>query len=205
MAKQNENNYGIIREYLDRYFLENHHSPCTREIEAGTGIPRATVQRYLRIMSENGEIEYGGRRGIKTELSSKMSDTVSVTQLDTSVICGKPTEPYEAIAEIVTLPKSWTGEGEFFIVTATGDSMKDIGVDEGDMLVVRRQNTAKDGDLAIVLVNGSETTFKRVYHKAGGGYVLHAENGAYSDEKLNRHVERAEIQGIVIKAIKELK
>ena len=90
MRKRNEGNFAVIREFVDRYFLENQRSPSTREIEAGTGIPRATAQRCLRLMSESGEISYGKRRGIETDLSRKIGDSVSVTLYESTVSCGAP-------------------------------------------------------------------------------------------------------------------
>ncbi len=95
MRKRNEGNFAVIREFVDRYFLENQRSPSTREIEAGTGIPRATAQRCLRLMSESGEISYGKRRGIETDLSRKIGDSVSVTLYESTVSCGAPNEPYD--------------------------------------------------------------------------------------------------------------
>lgn len=206
MRKRNEGNFAVIREFVDRYFLENQRSPSTREIEAGTGIPRATAQRCLRLMSESGEISYGKRRGIETDLSRKIGDSVSVTLYESTVSCGTPNEPYADICEVISLPRSWVGEGEFFGVYAKGDSMVDIGVEEGDLLIARKQNTFDDGDLVIALVNGTETAFKRLYRgKENGGFILHAENKTYRGEELDRHAKNVSVQGIVLRVLKELK
>ncbi|MBR4895257.1 MAG: hypothetical protein IKZ41_02435, partial [Clostridia bacterium] len=65
MRKKNEEIFQAIRAYVNYYYMKTGHGPSTRDIEAGTGIQRITVQRYLQAMKESGEIEYGGRRGTK--------------------------------------------------------------------------------------------------------------------------------------------
>lgn len=84
--------------------------------------------------------------------------------------------------------------------------MVDIVVEEGDLLIARKQNTFDDGDLVIALVNGTETAFKRLYRgKENGGFILHAENKTYRGEELDRHVKNVSVQGIVLRVLKELK
>ena len=58
-----------IRQFIDEYFMESRKSPTVRDIAAGTGISKTSVQRYLTDMKEHGEIEYNGRRSIGTNLS----------------------------------------------------------------------------------------------------------------------------------------
>ena len=64
-----------IRQFIDEYFMENRKSPTVRDIAAGTGISKTSVQRYLTDMKEHGEIEYNGRRSIGTNLSRNMFET----------------------------------------------------------------------------------------------------------------------------------
>ena len=80
--------------------------------------------------------------------------------------------------------------------------MTGIRVDDGDLVIVREQNTCRDGDYAVVLVDGRETLLKTVtYLPDKQAYLLHAENPDYPD-RLERSVT---IQGVAIKVIKELK
>ena len=106
-------------------------------------------------MKEHGEIEYNGRRSIGTNLSRNMFETTPAIRYDPTASCGLPSEPNVAEAEIIPLPTALVGEGKFFILTAKGDSMAGIGVDDGDLVIVREQNTCRDGDYAVVLVNGN--------------------------------------------------
>ena len=151
-----------IRQFIDEYFMENRKSPTVRDIAAGTGISKTSVQRYLTDMKEHGEIEYNGRRSIGTNLSRNMFETTPAIRYDSTVSCGLPSEPNVEEAEIIPLPTALVGDGKFFILTAKGDSMTGIGVDDGDLVIVREQNTCRDGDYAVVLVNGTETLLKTI-------------------------------------------
>lgn len=190
-----------IRAFIDEYYLDHHKSPTVRDIAAGTGISKTAVQRYLTDMKAHGEIEYNGRRSIETDLSRVMNDITPAARYDSTVSCGLPTEVNVEPAEVLPLPKSLVGEGTFFILTAKGDSMTGIGVDDGDLVIVREQNTCRDGDYAVVLVDGRETLLKTVtYLPDKQAYLLHAENPD-SPDRLEHNVT---IQGVAIKVIKSL-
>lgn len=190
-----------IRAFIDEYYLDHHKSPTVRDIAAGTGISKTAVQRYLTDMKAHGEIEYNGRRSIETDLSRVMTDITPVARYDSTVSCGLPTEVNVEPAEVLPLPKSLVGDGTFFILTAKGDSMTGIGIDDGDLVIVREQNTCRDGDYAVVLVDGRETLLKTVtYLSDKQAYLLHAENPGYPD-RVERNVT---IQGVAIKVIKSL-
>ena len=190
-----------IRAFIDEYYLDHHKSPTVRDIAAGTGISKTAVQRYLTDMKAHGEIEYNGRRSIETDLSRVMTDITPAARYDSTVSCGLPTEVNVEPAEVLPLPKSLVGNGTFFILTAKGDSMTGIGVDDGDLVIVREQNACKDGDYAVVLVDGRETLLKTVtYLPDKQAYLLHAKNPDYPD----REEHNVTIQGVAIKVIKSL-
>ena len=100
-------------------------------VEAGTGIARPTVQRYLSAMRESGEIEYNGRRGIETEFTKKINAETTNVGLVGSIACGAPTFAEENIDEYFRLPVSMVGLGKFFLLRAKGESMIDAGIDDG--------------------------------------------------------------------------
>jgi len=66
MRTKNAQLYEIIKAQVDAHYDRFGRSPTVREIEAGTGIPRSTVQRYLAAMQAEGEIEYDGVRSVRT-------------------------------------------------------------------------------------------------------------------------------------------
>ena len=191
-----------ITDYIDSFYFEHGMAPTIREIEAGTGVPRPTVQRYLTSMRDSGEIEYhGGRRRIETERTQKIADEgyVSVAVVG-SIACGPLGFAEENIEEYIRLPSSFVGEGTYFLLHARGESMTGAGIDDGDMVLVRQQSEADEGKIVVALVDG-EATLKRFYRtEREGVYRLHAENDAYEDII----VDRLSIQGVATNVIKKL-
>lgn len=116
------------------------------------------------------------------------------------VACGLPRYAEENIEEYVRMPEALIGSGEFFLLRAVGDSMVGAGINEGDLVLVKRQNTAEKGQIVVALV-GEEATLKRFYPEAGKKHVrLHPENPAMKDII----VPNCEIQGVAVKIIKDL-
>ena len=191
-----------ITDYIDSFYFEHGMAPTIREIEAGTGVPRPTVQRYLTSMRDSGEIEYhGGRRRIETERTQKIADEgyVSVAVVG-SIACGPLGLAEENIEEYIRLPASFVGEGTYFLLHARGESMTGAGIDDGDMVLVRQQSEADEGKIVVALVDG-EATLKRFYRtEREGVYRLHAENDAYEDII----VDQLSIQGVATNVIKKL-
>ena len=115
--------------------------------------------------------------------------------------------PCSPIKEAITddqkccpLPESILDNGDYFILKAAGDSMIGVGIDEGDYVLVKQQNTANEGEIVVAIVDGS-TTIKRIhYDDTNQQYVLCPENPQYTKQAFN-HLE---IQGIAVKIIRNL-
>ncbi len=200
MRTKNPAYFKAIHNYIDRYVEDWGETPSIREIAEGTGISRPTVHRYLVAMGEGGDISYIGGR-IVTSMSEKYeNDTVPVALLG-EVACGLPTYAEENIEAYLRLPSYITGGGNCFLLRAKGDSMIDIGVEEGDLVLIRQQTYASRGDIAVVLV-GDEATLKRYYPEPEKRRIrLHPENTRMADI----YVEDAMVQGVAIRVIKDLR
>ena len=104
MRSKNSGHYLTIVNYVNKYFDDIGRAPSTREIESGTGISRATVQRYLRELAERGEIEYDGHRGIVTDYMRSDSEGTSRVLMGNSIPCG--TQPSDMSVLGATSPLS---------------------------------------------------------------------------------------------------
>lgn len=93
-----------------------------------------------------------------------------------SVKCGPNGLAFEYIEGYVCVDEAINGEVLAF--SCRGDSMKDIGIYDGDIAIVRRQCTVENGELAVVIINGNEGTLKRVRYQEGM-IILEAANQAY--------------------------
>ena len=146
-----------IKDFSERFFIEEGRSPSTTEIANEVGVSRGTAYRYVVEMAEKGMIEYDGS-SISTEATRKYKGSgTSATILDCSVSCGPGQLEEQRILEYVRLPETVFGNGELFLLRANGDSMVDAGIDDGDWIVVRKQNTAEEGDIVVALSDGLNT------------------------------------------------
>ena len=93
------------------------------------------------------------------------------------VRAGIPLEAVEDIIDYEEIPQSMTATGEYFCLMIKGDSMEPK-FSEGDVIVVRQQETAENGDIAVVLINGNDATVKKFY-KTDSGIKLVASNPTY--------------------------
>ncbi len=198
MRHRNLDNMDRILSFVNDFYRNNQHSPSARQISVGTDIPRTTLQRMLRTMAENGLIDYDGET-IVTELSNKRDDNSTPVGIIGSIPCGNLALEEEAVEEIVNLPVSIFGKGNLFLLHASGDSMTGAGIDDGDLVLIRKQEEARNGDIVVAYVEGEGNTLKR-YRKYGKTIFLHPENPKYRDIPL----KDCRIQGVAISVIKHL-
>ena len=127
----------------------------------GVGIPRTTAYRYLVEMDNRGMIEYDGKsRTIRTPMINKFAPDSAPCPLVGSIPCGSAQTEEENIREYISLPVSLFGNGQFYILETSGDSMVDAGIDDGDLVVIRTDCTAEVGDIVVALTEDNENTLK---------------------------------------------
>ena len=188
-----------IKKYIEEYYLQYRQSPSTTKIAEAVGIARGTAYKYLVEMSERNIIEYDGQE-ISTEVTRKYNKEQTQTPIVGSVPCGSPQYEEENIEEYVSLPTAIFGKGDFFILRASGQSMIEAGIDDGDLVVVRKQVEANEGDIVVALVD-NQNTLKRYYRdNANKKIILHPENKTMKDII----VDDCYIQGVACHIIKKI-
>lgn len=96
------------------------------------------------------------------------------------IAAGAPIEALEGQSTL-PVPAALLGPGEHYALEVSGDSMVEAGIFDGDFALVRRTNTARDGEIVVALVRGEEATLKYL-HKEGGKVRLDPANGAYDPQ-----------------------
>lgn len=199
MRSKNVELMNQIKEFVESYYLNKHCSPSTAEIAKNLGVVKSTVYKYLIEMRERGMLSYDGKE-IRTELTDKVMPNMNRAAVLGSVSCGVPRFVEENIEEYVSLPEALFGRGEFYILKAKGDSMIDAGIDDGDLVVIKQQSSADDGQIVVALMD-DEATLKRFYRDDENKRIrLHPENETMKDI----FVDDCMIQGIAVKVIKDL-
>ena len=200
MRTKNPNYFELLVRFIDDYIDNHGRSPSTREIAGGTGLSLATVSRYLSHMRENGMIDYTGHRNIVTKRNSVSAAETNGVPVLGAVSCGIPKFAEENIEEYVKLPVALFGRGDFFLLRASGNSMIEAGIDDGDMVLVKRQDFAQPGQIVVALME-EEATLKRYYPEPHENRIrLHPENSELEDIIVSSCI----IQGIASMVFKKV-
>lgn len=116
------------------------------------------------------------------------------------IAAGVPIEAIQEISHHVTVPGSMlSGKGQHYALEVKGDSMMDAGINDGDIVVIREQTTAENGDIVVALVEDSEATLKR-FRRRGNMIALEAANPAYETRMLPDH--QVKVQGRLVGLIR---
>lgn len=201
MRAKNEETKIMIYEFINEYIKKNRVSPTVREIASGINCAISTAYKFLVRLQEEGLIDMSGKRRITSSTNNWAMDYAPILGL---VACGKPQLAIEDIQGYLPINMEYFGSGEYFVLVACGDSMINVGIDDGDLVIVRKQPTCNDGQIAVVeAINDDEryATLKRVYRdKKNKRFRLHPEN----DEMKDFYVKNIEIIGIAVKVLKDL-
>lgn len=200
MDKKNRLLMKQIERYIDEY-TEAHGggSPTIREIAEAVGCARTTAGNYLQYMRDEGIIYYHGCRNITTRKKQKTELAVRSVPLVGTIACGMPILAEENIEKYLSIPSFLAESGDCFLLRARGESMIEAGINPGDLVVIRQQDTAEPGDIVVALI-GSEATLKRFYPEPEKHRVrLHPENKEMDDIYAGVDLK---IQGVAVGAIK---
>lgn len=197
MRSKDKTLMAAIEKFVSDYTDSNGISPTMQEVADGVGSSKATVQRYIAQLCDDGILDYSGYR---TMTSTKTKAAAIRVPVLGTIACGIPKFAEENIEEYVRLPVALFGKGNFFILRAYGDSMIEAGIDNGDLVLIRQQNYADEGQIVVALME-DEVTLKRFYPEPKKHRIrLHPENSRMDDI----YVDNCEIQGIAVKVLKDL-
>ena len=116
------------------------------------------------------------------------------------IAAGVPIEAISQQSSSVTVPSGMiAGSGEHYALEVNGDSMIDVGINDGDVVVIRETSVADDGDIVVALVDDHEATLKR-FRRQGSSIALEAANPAYEPRVLS--ADRVKVQGRLVGLIR---
>lgn len=115
--------------------------------------------------------------GLLQDLVRIDPDGLEMIPIYGNISCGNGTLVYEGIEGYESTPKEWLNGGEHFYLRAKGDSMMGARIQDGDLLLIRKQEEVENGEIAAVIIN-DEAVLKKVYRN-GDQLVLQSENPAY--------------------------
>lgn len=198
MKVMSESVFNAIIKFVDDYYFSNGKTPTLQEIANEVKLDKSNVSRNLKVMKERGLINLDN--GIKTNKILKRLTEMSDIPVVGTIACGTPMLAEENIETYIPISKALLGCGNFFALHAQGNSMIKANIDDGDLVIVRQQNSANEGEIVVALVD-NETTLKRYYlDKKKKKVRLHPEN----DEMEDMYFDEISIQGVAVKVLKDL-
>ena len=191
-----ENKLIKVMDYIRRFSEENGYTPSVREIGAYCGIKStATVHSYIERLQEKGYLNKAENK--KRAVTLGKSGSVNIPLLGT-VTAGQPVFAYENYEEYYSFPLGEFRGEDLFMLHVQGTSKINAGICDGDKIIVRRQQTAADGEIVVALV-GESATVKRLFRR-NGKFILHPENEVLDDFVFNP--EEVSILGKVVGLIR---
>ena len=182
----------LIVDYVNQFIQENGYSPSVREIGAAVGLrSTASVSYHLQALQEKGLLASPGAKGRKRAIvTTQRPGQIPVIGV---VTAGLPILAVENQEGSI----SWDGDPNCFALRVRGDSMVNAAILSGDLVVVRPQQHADDGQIVVARI-GEEATVKRLRRRAGQVWLM-PENEAYAPIDGSE----AEIIGLVKAVIRE--
>ena len=171
-----------VLKYIKEFIAEHKYPPSIREIGASIGLKSpATVYVHLNNLEDKGYIKKESTKNraiellVDNEYLDRGEDVVSVPLLG-KVTAGSPIEAIEMPNEYFQLPSYLVPtKSEVFTLRVSGESMINAGIYDGDIVIVERCNTARNGEKVVAMTEDNEVTLKTFY-KEDGYFRLQPEN-----------------------------
>ena len=202
MRTRNRELMDAILAWIDKIYFERGETPRLEEIAEEMGISLTSAHRYVKYLEEEGRLTYErGRHGVVTRaIAEAKGATVSIPIIG-DIACGSPLFAEENVQGHLSVSAVLLGVGSYFALRAKGQSMTGAGIDDGDFVIVRKQNYADEGQIVVALLD-DEATLKRYFWDRKKKCIrLHPENPRMHDILC----EEVAVQGVAVKVIKGIR
>ena len=171
-----------VLDFVKSYIASHGYPPTVREIGSAIGVSSpATVQAHLESLAEKGFIRKEGTKNrtievlVNNEYLNQKEEVIEVPLLG-KITAVSPIEAIEKPNEFFSLPAFLVPKGkEVFTLNVSGCSMINAGILDGDIVIVEKRNTARNGEIVVAMTDSNEVTLKTFY-KEKGHFRLQPEN-----------------------------
>jgi DNA (cytosine-5)-methyltransferase 1 len=195
-----------ILNYIEKYIKKNDYSPSLQDIGKRFKLSSsATVHKHITNLREKGYLKNSKNQPRSIELNKKekryldLIDLVKIPLLGT-IAAGQPIEAIEDPTEFITIPKiDLPKTGKCYALRVKGDSMIDEGIFDNDIVLIKKQSTADNGQTVVAVIDQDQATLKKLYREKDIFRLQPA-----NQNLLPIYTKELEIKGVVIKIIREL-
>ena len=171
-----------ILNFIKEQIYNKGYPPSVREICKAVGLKStSTVHSHLNKLVEKKYIKKGNNKNraielINSEVNKYDTEKKEMASLPLigDIAAGTPILAYENVEDVYPIPIDWVGKEESFMLQVKGDSMMDVGIFNGDYVIISRQNTAQNGQIVAALIE-DEATLK-TFHREKNHIRLQPEN-----------------------------
>ncbi len=193
----------VLRYFRD-YRREKGIAPTLEEAAAALGVSKITIHEHLNQLSKKGAIH---RDKAKARAVAILHDpdardeviphaSVPSIPLVGTIAAGRPIEALEDRQDISLTDLVPTGE-KMYLLRVRGKSMIDDHIDDGDLVVVERRETANDGEIVVAILEDEEATLKRFYRERNGMVRLQPANASMEPIFVSRVQLRGVVRGVI--------
>ncbi len=189
----------LVVDTIRAFVRENGYSPSVRELGDTLDLAPATIQQHLDVLQVKGFINRtGAAHGITLQDETPRAGQSYTTAVIGTIAAGEPILAFEEDEGRIAVPEAMLGGDEHFALRVQGESMIDDHILDGDLVVIRRQQAADDGDVVVALLDDGTATLKRLYRESSGFRLQPA------NSQLNPiYVDSLDVQGVVTGIVRQ--
>jgi len=197
-----------VLDFIASWQVENGYSPSYEEIARGLNLASiATVHKHISALDKKNYLQRSHNQSRSIDVATRYLQEQRRNRLEVSlevpvlgtIAAGQPVETYEDRTTVSFA--DFVGQKDTYALRVRGNSMVDDHICEGDMILVENTAEAREGDIVVALVGGTETTLKRYYREPGNMVRLQPANSAMSPIRVP--AQNVQIQGRLLAVLRK--
>lgn len=187
-----------ILDYLKKYIKENSFAPSLEEIKKHFKLSSiSTVHQHIEELKEKGYLDKNENHHRSIELKLKNNSLIEIPIIGT-IVAGQPIEAIEVPGETISISNNGIKKiKDYYALKVAGNSMIDEGIFDGDIVVLKKQSVAENGQTVVAIIDDNSATLKKIYR----------ENDIFRLQPANQEIlpiyrKEVEIRGVVVKIVR---